>query len=545
MSTKITNEDIEKASVKLKPIFGIKPGMYLTIIYSIIVLLVLFFIFIVPGLRNNGEKVSVETVPSGAAVYVDNVYRGTSPVTFFAEKGERQFRLEKKYFENVQFTDKLSGRIFGSLFFPKKYNISKNIKLTDPEGFLSKRFKEISSYALIENYYDHYQMPHLISRTVIEFLAGNTPNNNKSLYNFLYALRVNLGSPEMVEDYIRAVGLMEPVNSGTDNSQNSNMKVLFNFFDKENNTNGLMLGILKAYSKNDKTSAKDTLSGFLDINTELKDLVNKYQNDNLLSKPKITGNRINVNGLNFVEISSGSYFSGSEQPQSAENILNNISLSSFPHTEKINELYILDKELTRGDYLLFLKENPTWNLENIKSLIDNNLVTENYLAFQDMASQAEPIANISWYAASAYCKWLETKLPGNLLSTYRVKLPSEAEWEAAAILNDTDNGHYIFKNFGSDSALPADFSREGKAGLYDMKGNLWEWNDNWYFPTDSENGQYGLNNTLYEGVEKSVRGGSWANLKSDINIYTRASQDPAWCTPFLGFRPVLVKKNGK
>ena len=73
-------------------------------------------------------------------------------------------------------------------------------------------------------------------------------------------------------------------------------------------------------------------------------------------------------------------------------------------------------------------------------------------------------------------------------------------------------------------------------------GNLWEWCENWYFPSDSVNGSFGLPGISYDGVEKAVRGGSWANPESEIKISTRGSQNPSWCTPFLGFRPVLVKK---
>ena len=541
MSTKITNEDIEKASVKLKPFFGIKPGIYLTIIYSIIVLLALFLILIFPGLKNNGVKVSVETIPAGAAVYVDNVYKGSSPVTFFTKKGESQFKIEKKYFGTIHFTDTIGGRIVGSLFFPKKISMSKNVILTNPEGFLSQRFTELSSFALIEDYYDHYQMPHLISKTVREFMEGSTDKNSIQLYNFLYAMRVNLGSPEMVEDYIRAVKLLVSSDSNKNITTKADLEVLFDFFKKENNSSGLMLSIIKAYTKEDQKPIIESLSSFIDINTELNTIINNYQNNKKLSKPKLPGKKININGLNFIGVSSGFYFSGSNIPENPEKLMDNITLSSFPHTEKINEFYILDREITRGEYSLFLNENSTWKLDNIKYLLENKLVNENYLAFQDMTFQSAPIANISWYAAKAYCAWLESKLPGDI-ATYSIKLPSEAEWEAAAIINETQNVNYIFKDSVVDSALPADFSREGKAGLYDLRGNLWEWNENWYFPTDSENGQYGLSDERFNGAEKSVKGGSWANSKSDINLYTRGSQEPSWCIPFIGFRPIMVKK---
>ena len=76
MSNKITDEDIENAIVKLKPVLGIKPGVYLTVIYGLILLVGLFMLLIYPGLKNNGTHISIETFPEGSLVYVDNIYKG-------------------------------------------------------------------------------------------------------------------------------------------------------------------------------------------------------------------------------------------------------------------------------------------------------------------------------------------------------------------------------------------------------------------------------------------------------------------------------------
>ena len=75
-----------------------------------------------------------------------------------------------------------------------------------------------------------------------------------------------------------------------------------------------------------------------------------------------------------------------------------------------------------------------------------------------------------------------------------------------------------------------------------MLGNLWEWCDNYYLPADTLFGRYGMENTAYQGAEKAVRGGSWANKARSVSAVSRGSQEPSWCTPFLGFRVVLVKK---
>lgn len=540
MSKKITNEDIEKAIVKLKPLFGIKPGIYLTVIYSLLLVLGLFLILLYPGLKNNGTIVHVDTSPANAAIYIDGIYRGSTPTDFFVAKGEREIRIEKKYFKTIEFHEQIGGRIWGSLFFPGKYKINDKMVLIDQEGFLQDRFKQLSSYALIEDYYDRYQMPSLLSRTVSEYLSGVNNDNRELLYDFLYSMRVNLGSPEMVLDYVKSVSLADNSDKKEDISQ-ADLSIILDFFSDENNTEGLLLSIIKAYPLDKRKNVIESLGNIAGVNSILNKLDTEYIDIINSSKPAVNGKTAVVNNSKFIGFSSGSYLSGPLLPENTKLLLNHDILVSFPHIENVTEFYIMEKEVTWNDYSLFLDETAMWRIDNINNLIDDNLVTKDYLNFQNKSDMGKPVSNISWYAAKAYCEWLETKLPPNL-SDYRIKLPSEAEWEAAAGFNALVTPNNVFKDSGASAGKSTDFSRIGRAELYDTMGNLWEWCENWYFPTDSVNGSFGLKGTSWDGIEKAVRGGSWANSEAEIEVNTRGSQNPAWCTPFLGFRPVLVKK---
>jgi hypothetical protein len=51
--------------VRLKPFLGIKPGIYLAIIYSAILLVILFFVLLYSGISNPGAVFVVKTEPHG------------------------------------------------------------------------------------------------------------------------------------------------------------------------------------------------------------------------------------------------------------------------------------------------------------------------------------------------------------------------------------------------------------------------------------------------------------------------------------------------
>ena len=95
-----------------------------------------------------------------------------------------------------------------------------------------------------------------------------------------------------------------------------------------------------------------------------------------------------------------------------------------------------------------------------------------------------PANNISWFGAEAYCRWKGERLP------------AEAEWEKAARGNDKRMYPWgnSFPNLnrarfnqrweekGLNVMVPVDSLDEGISyyGVYNMAGNVWEWNNDWY-----------------------------------------------------------------
>lgn len=167
-----------------------------------------------------------------------------------------------------------------------------------------------------------------------------------------------------------------------------------------------------------------------------------------------------------------------------------------------------------------------------------------------IARRNAPVVGISWYEASAYCRWLlenwENLEEGKqgLTKPKLVRLPTEDEWASAAG-GEEPEGRYAWDKKGAKTKKE-DISRyantsesginrttpvwmypqgESPQGVMDLSGNVWEWQANY---RDLKSGWLGL------------RGGSW-DLNEDIaRVAIRYYILPFVRLILIGFRVALL-----
>lgn len=525
--------EIDETIVRLKPIFGVQPPVYLLYFYIFLLVLIIFFLLFFPGIFRNGSQVTFTSSPPGVSVYVDDIRVGSTPVTAFVASGNRHIRFSKGGFDSSVWEEKVPGRLFFSLFVPKKVKISNSIVLTNKTALLEKSASEFASWAMIGESNERYQFPLVLSEAVLD-VSSNTAVPDAETGDFLAAMIGNVVSPALLKDYIRAYALY--CGNGAALSPASIDRLLQFFIQLHQESSVVAFWLANTLPRDiaEEIAGSGWFEGY--YGSYMNGLAE--QSSNLTTKPgSPVPPQVEVNGMDFTYIPGGSFLMGID-PETGNS--SNSDPYLFPGVKTVDEYYIKAAEVTQAEYAAFLNANPEWRAENIDALVENGLVTEDYLAgfgeITDIESSTLPVSGVSYYAAEAFCVWLESKLPPSLAG-YRVRLPSETEWERAAAINNSSETDAVFFESGKNG--PSDVYRSGigSLGLYGMQGNVWEWCENWFFPAE-----YAFNHTVEEDwptSERTVRGGSWANESDSVNIATRGSQPPSWCTPFLGFRVVL------
>ncbi|MDP6390934.1 MAG: selenoneine synthase SenA [Alphaproteobacteria bacterium] len=157
-----------------------------------------------------------------------------------------------------------------------------------------------------------------------------------------------------------------------------------------------------------------------------------------------------------------------------------------------------------------------------------------------------PVIHVNWFEANAWCQWAGRRLP------------SEAEWEAAAASEPTMDGKQLSSKkrrhpWGDAPPEPQHANLDGRNigcvdvgafaagdsafGCRQMIGNVWEWTSSPFEPYPGFSPDpYKDYSQPWFGVPKVLRGGAWATRGRMISNIYRNFFNPNRRDVFAGFR---------
>lgn len=243
----------------------------------------------------------------------------------------------------------------------------------------------------------------------------------------------------------------------------------------------------------------------------------------------------------WIKIASGDYrplFAASEaDPKGTLPLVSEKTQTSIkektPQTLTHVDRFILQKELvTNGDFLQFVSENSEWQKNQVKGIFADKMYLLHWngpLTIGDARLQSQPVVNVSWFAARAYCRWIGARLP------------TSDEWEyvlSKDVPEQRDQTILAWYSKPSDEQQPFLDSRyTGKLGAHDMVGRAWEWtlDFNSSLVTGESREDTSLSRSMFCGAG-SIGAADPSEYATFMRLAFRSSLKGNYALPLLGFR---------
>ena len=221
--------------------------------------------------------------------------------------------------------------------------------------------------------------------------------------------------------------------------------------------------------------------------------------------------------MEFVEIPAGEFIMGSDKIDPAEKPAHRVRIT--------RPFEMQTTPVTQAQWEEVMGTNPS--------------------RFKEGSNRADrPVENVSWFDAQELLTKLSARRDG-----YLYRLPTEAEWEYACraggaepdVSPNLDEEAWHLGNSGFETHPVAEKKRNAR-GLYDMRGNVFEWVADWMGPydfnLDADSGEVKIDPQGPEaGGSRVLRGGSWRYDNTDsFRCASRDYDEPGLRCGFIGFR---------
>jgi formylglycine-generating enzyme required for sulfatase activity len=137
------------------------------------------------------------------------------------------------------------------------------------------------------------------------------------------------------------------------------------------------------------------------------------------------------------------------------------------------------RPVTNAEFLAFVQANPQWRRDRVASVLAEPRYLSQWAGpttLGEAAQPQQPVVQVSWFAASAYC------------GAQGARLPTWSEWEYAAAADETRRDArsdpawreriLAWYSKPSNTSLPrAGLQAANAWGVQDLHGLVWEWTD--------------------------------------------------------------------
>ena len=479
--------DDEAFKVRLKPILGMVPEVYVLLILLTLLLSLIFIFLVNPKLRNPGAYLSVKTNIDNAHVYLDEKYLGRTPLNKYTNAARGTLRIKRMGFDTYEKQIEIKNKFFTSY----KFNI--NLELRDPDKIMQQRQKELSVMTKLKNTSDNIQpIP------VFSLFLNDLKDKPEYIKKFLRISIPYLNSSAVFKDFLVAYRSVYLVDDKSNEEMWKSLQQNFNLEDRA------AIWFFENLDNEQQRQISDE-KWFMAIVEKLKD-----ENKILTSENK----SVDLTLRGFKKVASGTI----ESAQSYKLHTRNITIKT---TYKLKEFLIQNQNITKAEYQMFLNKNPRWSFNNKDNLIKEELVDDRYLKNFEQMPFNEDITNIPYNAALEYARWYSSNLPKG----FTARLPLPQEWEL-----------YQREESKSIDSLNVNEISE-KVGFWNLMQNS-NFNDLLLFRDENQNNIY---STHFDSLITEVRTYNY-NDNSVLRPSTRASFFKNWSSPNIGFRLIIEKE---
>lgn len=206
---------------------------------------------------------------------------------------------------------------------------------------------------------------------------------------------------------------------------------------------------------------------------------------------------------------------------------------------KVSAFEVVKQPVTNKEYLAFVKRHSEWRRDQVKSVFADKRYLQHWKSATEIGvskNLKEPVVNVSWFAANAYCE------------NQNARLPTTDEWEYLASQDDaTDRDQIILAwyskpNDGSPRKSGTVF--EGKLGIHDMYGKIWEWTSD--FNSSLMTGESREDSTLSRAMfcgAGAIGAAKPSEYTTFMRFAFRTSLKGQYSQPALGFRCARDKRS--